>query len=58
MTVVVAERCTACGACLATCPEGALVAAPRRPVVLDPLCTACLACIEVCPTDAISEMTR
>ena len=53
MTVGVAARCTACGACLATCPEQALVPAPRRPAVLHELCTDCLACLEVCPVDAI-----
>jgi precorrin-8X/cobalt-precorrin-8 methylmutase len=53
MTVTVAGSCTACGACLATCPERALVPAPRRPAVLDALCTDCLACLEVCPVDAI-----
>ena len=53
MTVTVAATCTACGACLATCPERALIPAPRRPAVLDTLCTDCLACLEVCPVDAI-----
>ena len=53
MTVAVATTCTACGACLATCPERALVRAPRRPAVIDALCTDCLACLEVCPVDAI-----
>jgi precorrin-8X/cobalt-precorrin-8 methylmutase len=53
VTVTVAGNCTACGACLATCPERALVPAPRRPAVLDSLCTDCLACLEVCPVDAI-----
>jgi precorrin-8X/cobalt-precorrin-8 methylmutase len=53
VTVTVASTCTACGACLATCPERALIPAPRRPKVLDSLCTDCLACLEVCPVDAI-----
>lgn len=53
MTVTVARTCVACGACLATCPERALVPAPRRPAVIDSLCTDCLACLEVCPVDAI-----
>lgn len=53
MTVLIADRCTACGACLATCPEHALTAAPRKPVVIDDRCTDCLACLEVCPVDAI-----
>lgn len=54
-TVVVDDRCTACGACLATCPTRALLAAPRRPRVLDARCNACGACIEVCPAGAITE---
>jgi len=53
VTVRVGATCTACGACLVTCPERALLAAPRRPAVLDRLCTDCLACLEVCPVDAI-----
>ena len=53
MTVTVSARCTACGACIVTCPERALRPAPRRPAVLDALCTDCLACLEVCPVDAI-----
>jgi ferredoxin len=54
MTVRVGASCTACGACLLTCPAGALSPAPRRPTVDAPRCTDCLACIEVCPVDAIS----
>ncbi|HMC52556.1 MAG TPA: 4Fe-4S binding protein [Acidimicrobiales bacterium] len=53
--MVVDARCTACGACIGTCPEHALVPAPHRPEVLHLRCTACLACVEVCPVDAISE---
>jgi Pyruvate/2-oxoacid:ferredoxin oxidoreductase delta subunit len=55
-TVTVGVRCTGCGACLATCPERALVAAPSRPLVVVDRCTGCLACVEVCPADAINEM--
>ncbi len=53
--VFISPACTGCGACLATCPERALLRAPRRPLVVAELCTACLACIEVCPVDAIHE---
>ena len=55
MSVAIDTRCTGCGACLTTCPERALVAAPRRPLVILDRCTTCMACIEVCPADAISE---
>jgi len=54
--VVIDLRCTGCGACLTTCPERALVAAPRRPLVVLDRCTTCLACVEVCPADAIREI--
>ena len=50
--IVVSDACTACGACLATCPTGALRAAPRRPSVTVALCTACLDCVEICPRGA------
>ena len=56
MTVTVTAACTACGACLVTCPERALVTAPHRPDVIDERCTVCLACVEVCPRDAIEEV--
>lgn len=62
VTVAVAElvpltistSCTACGACLLTCPEHALRPAPGRPVVVAPRCTSCGECVEVCPVDAIA----
>ena len=53
MTVTVAATCTACGMCIATCPERALSPARHRPAVDDARCTDCLACLEVCPVDAI-----
>ena len=54
-TVAINERCTACGLCVITCPEGALLPAALRPTVVIGRCTACLACVEVCPRDAIYE---
>ncbi|HET9117065.1 MAG TPA: cobalamin biosynthesis protein [Pseudonocardiaceae bacterium] len=50
----ISSACTACGACLRTCPERALRAAPRRPVVVAARCTSCAECMEICPTDAIT----
>ncbi|MGH9041554.1 MAG: 4Fe-4S binding protein [Acidimicrobiia bacterium] len=53
--VTISAACTGCGMCLATCPERALLRAPRRPLLVAGRCTLCLACIEICPVDAISE---
>jgi len=58
LAVTVTDRCTACGACLATCPTSALLVGPRRPVVVADRCTLCLECIEVCPRDALVEPAR
>ncbi|MGH9297541.1 MAG: 4Fe-4S binding protein [Acidimicrobiales bacterium] len=53
--IVVLDSCTACGACLLTCPEGALLPSPRRPSVVASLCTSCGECIEICPRGALVE---
>ncbi|MGH3753141.1 MAG: cobalamin biosynthesis protein [Pseudonocardiaceae bacterium] len=50
----ISPACTACGACLRTCPEHALRPAPLRPVVVAARCTSCGECVEICPTDAIT----
>ncbi len=54
ITVDVDARCTACGLCLATCPERALEPGRKKPLATVNRCTACLACVEVCPVDAIA----
>ena len=55
MTYVVTADCTACGACLLTCPEHAIVVGlPLR--VRDDRCTSCGECVEVCPADAVREL--
>jgi len=54
LALLISARCTACGACIATCPEQALQPAARRPLADPDRCTACLGCIEVCPVDAIT----
>jgi ferredoxin len=52
--------CTACGACLLTCPEHAIVVPgsgrglPLR--VREDRCTSCGECVEVCPADAVVEL--
>ena len=55
MSYVITADCTACGACLLTCPEHALVAGlPLR--VREDRCTSCGECVEVCPADAVREV--
>ena len=55
MTYVVLDTCTACGACLLTCPEHAIVASLPL-VVRGDRCTSCGECVEVCPADALLEL--
>jgi Pyruvate/2-oxoacid:ferredoxin oxidoreductase delta subunit len=55
-TVRIDRRCTACGQCIVTCPERALLRQPKRPGVVDDRCTGCLLCVEICPVDAIREI--
>ena len=52
-SATISARCTACGMCIATCPEHALRVAPGRPDFDTGACSGCLACIEICPVDAI-----
>ena len=54
LPLTISSACTACGACLLTCPERALRAAPQRPVVVATCCTSCGECVEICPADAIT----
>lgn len=49
------QACTACGACLLTCPEHAIVVGLPL-AVRDDRCTSCGQCLEVCPADAIVDL--
>ncbi len=51
VTYLVTDDCTACGACLLTCPEHAIL--PTLPLQVTDRCTDCGECIEVCPRDAL-----
>jgi electron transfer flavoprotein alpha subunit len=48
------EQCIGCGACVSTCPFGAIVMEGDKAVVTD-ACTVCGACIDVCPVMAITR---
>jgi ferredoxin len=49
------EDCTACGACLRTCPEHAIVVGLPLSIRAD-RCTSCGECLEICPADAVLEV--
>ena len=55
MSYLVTDACTACGACLLTCPEHAIVVGLPLSVRTD-RCTSCGECVEVCPADAVLEL--
>jgi phytoene dehydrogenase-like protein/NAD-dependent dihydropyrimidine dehydrogenase PreA subunit len=46
------ERCTGCGYCLLTCPEGA-ISSDGWAVIDEAKCTDCNLCLSVCPNDAL-----
>jgi len=47
------QRCTLCGDCVSSCPEGAVSLIAHRIVVDAKLCRYCGDCEDVCPHDAI-----
>ena len=55
MSYIFTADCTACGACLLTCPEHAIVVGLPLSVRED-RCTSCGECVEVCPADAVLEL--
>jgi ferredoxin len=55
VSYLVTDECTACGACLLTCPAHAIV--PSLPLqVRADRCTDCGECVEVCPRDAVVRL--
>jgi electron transfer flavoprotein alpha subunit len=48
------EECIGCGACVASCPFGALVMQADKASITE-ACTACGACVEICPVSAITR---
>ncbi|VBB07037.1 Hypothetical protein LUCI_2281 [Lucifera butyrica] len=50
---VTKEQCIACGACVNTCPFGAITTEEDDKALITEACTACGACIDVCPVGAI-----
>ncbi len=50
--IIKTDECVGCGACISTCPFGALVMDGGKAKVTD-ACTSCGACVDSCPTKAI-----
>jgi NAD-dependent dihydropyrimidine dehydrogenase PreA subunit len=57
--IIEVEKCTACAACVDTCPSGAISAAEGGGhYIIDPeKCVDCAACEEGCPSSAIHAGT-
>jgi Na+-translocating ferredoxin:NAD+ oxidoreductase subunit B len=49
---VVAEKCTACGACIDICPTGTIVMADGKAFVEIDNCRNCKICMRACPENA------
>ncbi|MBW3576718.1 MAG: 4Fe-4S binding protein [Actinobacteria bacterium] len=57
----ITAACTACGACLRTCPARCLRPAPPThpvPVIVGAGCTGCGECTEVCPVEAAIPLSE
>ncbi|WP_371364464.1 Caffeyl-CoA reductase-Etf complex subunit CarE [Sporomusa rhizae] len=55
MAVTVKQsECVGCGACVNTCPFGAIEMKDDKAVITD-ACTSCGACVEACPVEAIQK---
>ncbi len=55
MAVTVKQsECVGCGACVNTCPFGAIEMKDGKAVITD-ACTSCGACVEACPVEAIQK---
>jgi ferredoxin len=52
--VVDAEKCSACGECVSSCPLDAITMQETVAHVDPETCGDCGACVDVCPTQAIS----
>lgn len=50
---VIKEQCVSCGACVSTCPFGAIEMQDDNKAFITAACTACGACVDACPVSTI-----
>lgn len=55
MAYEINNKCTACGKCEFTCPEGAITHGWKKYEIDADLCDSCGSCKYACPVDAIEE---
>ncbi len=48
------EKCTACEACVESCPSEAIVMAADKAAIEADKCVDCGVCVDECPVEAIS----
>ena len=49
------DTCIGCGACMATCPYGAIEPRDGKFFIISDACQDCGACVSACPANAISQ---
>lgn len=55
MAYEINNKCTACGKCEFTCPEGAITHGWKKYEIDPDLCDSCGSCLYSCPVNAIDE---
>jgi len=56
MFYVDVAKCTGCGSCIETCPQGAISLQGNKANINNGLCTECGSCWNACPNNAICEI--
>ena len=55
MAYKITDKCTACGACAASCPSEAIKEGTPKYCIDGDTCIDCGACVDTCPNEAIEQ---